>query len=138
MKGVPLRANIGLRDIQENQVELIRRDTKERFYVKEKEVVNQTLSILENIQSNMFDRAKTLLQKNTGYAKTLEELQTVLDATGGFVTCSWCGKRECEDLIKEKTTADIRIVPFNPKHNISSCIGCGNQETIEVYFGRAY
>jgi prolyl-tRNA synthetase len=138
MKGVPLRANIGLRDIQENQVELIRRDTKERFYVKEKEVVNQTLSILENIQSNMFDRAKTLLQKNTGYAKTLEELQTVLDATGGFVTCSWCGKRECEDLIKEKTTADIRIVPFNPKNNISSCIGCGNQETIEVYFGRAY
>jgi prolyl-tRNA synthetase len=117
---------------------LIRRDTKERFYVKEKEVVNQTLSILENIQSNMFDRAKTLLQKNTGYAKTLEELQTVLDATGGFVTCSWCGKRECEDLIKEKTTADIRIVPFNPKNNISSCIGCGNQETIEVYFGRAY
>jgi prolyl-tRNA synthetase len=138
MKGVPLRANIGPRDIQENQVELIRRDTKERFYVKEKEVVNQTLSILENIQSNMFDRAKTLLQKNTGYAKTLEELQTVLDATGGFVTCSWCGKRECEDLIKEKTTADIRIVPFNPKNNISSCIGCGNQETIEVYFGRAY
>jgi prolyl-tRNA synthetase len=138
MKGVPLRANIGPRDIQENQVELIRRDTKERFYVKEKEVVNQTLSILENIQSNMFDRAKTLLQKNTGYAKTLEELQTVLDSTGGFVTCSWCGKRDCEDLIKEKTTADIRIVPFNPKNNISSCIGCGNQETIEVYFGRAY
>jgi prolyl-tRNA synthetase len=138
MKGVPLRANIGPRDIQENQVELIRRDTKERFYVKEKEVVNQTLSMLESIQSNMFDNAKTLLQRSTRYAKTLEELQTVLDSTGGFVTCSWCGKRDCEDLIKEKTTADIRIVPFNPKNNISSCIGCGNQETIEVYFGRAY
>lgn len=138
MKGVPLRANIGLRDIQENQVELIRRDTKERFYVKEKELVNQTLSILEKIQSNMFERAKNLLQENTRSATTLEELLSVLDATGGFVACSWCGKRECEDIVKEKTTADIRIVPFNPKNNISSCIGCGNQETIEVYFGRAY
>jgi prolyl-tRNA synthetase len=138
MKGVPLRVNIGLRDIQENQVELIRRDTKERFYVKEKELVNQTLSILEKIQSNMFDRAKNLLQENTRSATTLEELLSVLDATGGFVACSWCGKRECEDLVKEKTTADIRIVPFNAKNNISSCIGCGNQETIEVYFGRAY
>jgi len=138
MKGVPLRVNIGLRDIQENQVELIRRDTKERFYVKEKELVNQTLSILEKIQSNMFDRAKNLLQEYTRSATTLEELLSVLDATGGFVACSWCGKRKCEDLVKEKTTADIRIVPFNPKNNISSCIGCGNQETIEVYFGRAY
>jgi prolyl-tRNA synthetase len=138
MKGVPLRVNIGLRDIQENQVELIRRDTKERFYVKEKELVNQTLSILEKIQSNMFNRAKNLLQENTRSATTLEELLSVLDATGGFVASSWCGKRECEDLVKEKTTADIRIVPFNPKNNISSCIGCGNQETIEVYFGRAY
>ncbi|MFN2434760.1 MAG: proline--tRNA ligase [Nitrososphaeraceae archaeon] len=138
MKGVPLRVNIGPRDIQENQVELIRRDTKERFYVKEKELVNQTLSILEKIQSNMFDRAKNLLQENTRSATTLEELLSVLDATGGFVACSWCGKRECEDLVKEKTTADIRIVPFNPKNNISSCIGCGNQETIQVYFGRAY
>ena len=138
MKGVPLRVNIGLRDIQENQVELIRRDTKERFYVKEKELVNQTLSILEKIQSNMFDRAKNLLQEKIRSATTLEELLSVLDATGGFVACSWCGKRKCEDLVKEKTTADIRIVPYNPKNNISSCIGCGNQETIEVYFGRAY
>ncbi len=138
MKGVPLRVNVGLRDIKENQVELIRRDTKERFYVTEKELVNQTLSTLENIQSNMFDRAKSHLKENTRSAATLEELLSVLDTSGGFVACSWCGKRECEDLVKEKTTADIRIVPFNPKNNISSCIGCGEQETIEVYFARAY
>lgn len=138
MKGVPLRVNVGLRDIKENQVELIRRDTKERFYVTEKELVNQTLSTLEKIQSNMFDRAKIHLQENTRSAATLEELLSVLDTSGGFVACSWCGKRECEDLVKEKTAADIRIVPFNPKNNIASCIGCGKQETIEVYFGRAY
>jgi prolyl-tRNA synthetase len=138
MKGVPLRVNVGLRDIKENQVELIRRDTKERFYVAEKELVNQTLSTLENIQSNMFDRAKSHLQENTRSAATLEELLSVLDTSGGFVVCSWCGKRECEDLVKEKTTAYIRIVPFNPKNNVSSCIGCGEQETIQVYFARAY
>ena len=138
MKGVPLRANIGLRDIQENQVELIRRDTKERFYVKEKELVNQTLSILQKIQSNLFDSAKKHLQTNTRTAASLVELISVLDATGGFVACSWCGKRECEDLVKEKTTADIRILPFKPKNNVSTCIACGNQDTMEVYFGRAY
>jgi prolyl-tRNA synthetase len=138
MKGVPLRANIGLRDIQENQVELIRRDTKERFYVKEKELVNQTLSILQKIQLNLLDSAKKHLRTNTRTAASLVELLSVLDATGGFVACSWCGKRECEDLVKEKTTADIRILPFNPKNNVSTCIACGNQGTIEVYFGRAY
>lgn len=138
MKGVPLRANIGLRDIQDNQVELIRRDTKERFYVKEKEFVNQTLSILQKIQSNLLDSAKKHLQTNTRTAASLAELLSILDATGGFVACSWCGKRICEDLVKEKTTADIRILPFNPKNNVSTCIACGNQDTIEVYFGRAY
>jgi len=138
MKGVPLRANIGLRDMEENQVELIRRDTKERFYVKEKELVNQTLSILQKIQSNLFDSAKKHLQTNTRTAASLVELMSVLDATGGFVACSWCGKRECEDLVKEKTTADIRILPFKPKNNVSTCIACGNQDTMEVYFGRAY
>jgi len=138
MKGVPLRANIGLRDIKDNQVELIRRDTKERFYVKEKEFVNQTLSILQKIQSNLLDGAKKNLQTNTRTAASLVELLSILDATGGFVACSWCGKRECEDLVKEKTTADIRILPFNPKNNVSTCIACGNRDTIEVYFGRAY
>jgi prolyl-tRNA synthetase len=138
MKGVPLRVNIGLRDIQEDQVELIRRDTKERFYVKEKELVNQTLYILQKIQSDMFARAKNHLQTNIRSASSLEELLSILDTTGGFVACSWCGKRECEDLVKEKTTADIRIIPFNTRNNVSSCIACGNEITTEVYFGRAY
>ena len=138
MKGVPLRVNIGLRDMQEDQVELIRRDTKERFYVKEKELVNQTLYILQKIQSDMFARAKNHLQTNIRCASSLEELLSILDTTGGFVACSWCGKRECEDLVKEKTTADIRIIPFNTRNNVSSCIACGNEITTEVYFGRAY
>jgi prolyl-tRNA synthetase len=138
MKGVPLRVNIGPRDIQENQIELIRRDTKERFYVKEKELVNQTLYILKKIQSDMFTRAKNHLQTNIRSASSMEDLLSILDTTGGFVACGWCGKRECEDLVKEKTTADIRIIPFNTKNNVSSCIVCGNEITTEVYFGRAY
>jgi prolyl-tRNA synthetase len=138
MKGVPLRVNIGIRDIREEQVELIRRDTRERFYVKEKDLVNETLSILENIQSNMYHLAKNYLVTNTKNATHLDELLSMLDSTGGFVACSWCGKRECEDLVKEKTTADIRIIPFNTKKNISSCIACGKEGTTEVYFGRAY
>jgi prolyl-tRNA synthetase len=138
MKGVPLRVNMGIRDIREEQVELIRRDTRERFYVKEKDLVNETLSILENIQSNMYHLAKNYLVTNTRNATHLDELLSMLDSTGGFVACSWCGKRECEDLVKEKTTADIRIIPFNTKKNISSCIACGKEGTTEVYFGRAY
>ncbi|MDW0224989.1 MAG: proline--tRNA ligase [Nitrososphaeraceae archaeon] len=138
MKGVPLRVNIGIRDIREEQVELIRRDTRERFYVKEKDLVNETLSILENIQSNMYHLAKNYLLTNTRNATRLDELLSMLDSSGGFVACSWCGKRECEDLVKEKTAADIRIIPFNTKKNISSCIACGKKGTTEVYFGRAY
>ncbi len=138
MKGVPLRVNIGIRDIREEQVELIRRDTRERFYVKEKDLLNKTLSILENIQSNMYHLAKNYLVTNTRNATRLDELLSMLDSSGGFVACSWCGKRECEDLVKEKTTADIRIIPFNTKKNISSCIACGKEGTTEVYFGRAY
>ena len=138
MKGVPLRVNIGIRDIREEQVELIRRDTRERFYVKEKDLVNETLSILENIQSNMYHLAKNYLVTNTRNATHLDELLSMLDSSGGFVACSWCGRRECEDLVKEKTTADIRIIPFNTKKNISSCIACGKEGTTEVYFGRAY
>ncbi len=138
MKGVPLRVNIGIRDIREEKVELIRRDTRERFYVKEKDLVNETLSILENIQSNMYNLAKNYLVTNTRNATHLDELLSLLDSTGGFVACSWCGKRECEDLVKEKTTADIRIIPFNTRKNISSCIACGKEGTTEVYFGRAY
>ncbi|MDW0288513.1 MAG: proline--tRNA ligase, partial [Nitrososphaeraceae archaeon] len=103
MKGVPLRVNIGIRDIREEQVELIRRDTRERFYVKEKDLVNETLSILENIQSNMYHLAKNYLLTNTRNATRLDELLSMLDSSGGFVACSWCGKRECEDLVKEKT-----------------------------------
>ena len=138
MKGVPLRVNIGIRDIREEQVELITRDTRERFYVKEKDLLNETLSILENIQSNMYHLAKNYLLTNTRNATRLDELLSMLDSSGGFVACSWCGKRECEDLVKEKTTADIRIIPFNTKKNISSCIACGKEGTTEVYFGRAY
>ncbi|MDW0231245.1 MAG: proline--tRNA ligase [Nitrososphaeraceae archaeon] len=138
MKGVPLRVNIGIRDIREEQVELIRRDTRERFYVKEKDLVNETLSILENIQSNMYHLAKNYLLTNTRNATRLDELLSMLDSSGGFVACSWCGKRECEDLVKEKTAADIRIIPFNTKKNISSCIACGKEGTTEVYFGSAY
>ena len=138
MKGVPLRVNIGIRDIREEQVELVRRDTKERFYVKEKDLVSEILSILENIQSNMYHLAKNYLLTNTRTAKNLDELLSILDSSGGFVACSWCGKRECEDSVKEKTTADIRIIPFNTRKNISSCIACGKEGTTEVYFGRAY
>ena len=138
MKGVPLRVNIGIRDIREEQVELVRRDTKERFYVKEKDLVSEILSILENIQSNIYHLAKNYLLTNTRTAKNLDELLSILDSSGGFVACSWCGKRECEDSVKEKTTADIRIVPFNTRKNISSCIACGKEGTNEVYFGRAY
>lgn len=138
MKGVPLRVNIGIRDIREEQVELIRRDSRERFYVKDKDLVDETLSILEKIQSNMYHIAKNYLVTNTRNATYLDELLSMLDSTGGFVACSWCGKRECEDLVKGKTTADIRIIPFNTKKNISSCIACGKEGTTEVYFGRAY
>ena len=138
LKGVPVRIEIGPRDIKQKQATLVRRDTKEKTTVKEDETAETVKKLLDEIQNNLFSRAKKLLQEETVTVKTYEEFKKALKEKGGFLRASWCGDSACEEKIKEETGATIRIVPFEKEDPFSGCIYCGHEAKEAVYFARAY
>ncbi len=139
MKGVPLRLEIGPRDMEKGQVVLVRRDTGEKVFVKEEDL-EHTLSItLEDIQKNMFQKALDFREENTSHCDNYQEFQDVIEEKRGLIKANWCGKEECEDKIKEKTKATIRCIPLEEEgKGEGSCICCGHEAREKVYFGRAY
>jgi prolyl-tRNA synthetase len=138
LKGVPIRIEIGPRDVKQKQVTMARRDTYEKIAVKEEETVATVMRLLEEIQNNLFNRAKKLLQENTFTVKTYDEFKEVLKEKGGFIRASWCSNSECEQEIKDETGATIRIVPLEKEKPFSKCMHCGEEAKEVVYFGRAY
>ncbi len=138
LKGVPIRIEIGPRDVKQKQLTLARRDTFERLIVKEEEIVDVVNKLLKEIQSNLFNRAKKFLQDNITTVKTYNEVKETLKKKGGFIRACWCSSPTCEEKIKEETGATIRIVPFEKEEPFSNCIYCGKEAKDVVYFGRAY
>ena len=138
LKGVPLRVEIGPKDIEKGQVTFARRDTFERIAVKEEEVVEVAKKLLEEIQNNLYNRAKKFLEEHITTVKTYEEFKKVLKEKGGFIRACWCLSSECEEKIKEETGATIRILPFEKEKPFSNCIYCGKEAKEVVYFARAY
>jgi prolyl-tRNA synthetase len=138
LKGVPIRIEIGPRDVKQKQIMLVRRDTREKTAVKEEETVDATTKLLEEIQNNLFARAKKLLEENITTVKTYDEFMNVLKERGGFIRASWCGDTSCEKKIKDDTGATIRIVPFEKEKTFSKCFQCGQEAKEVVYFARAY
>ena len=138
LKGVPLRIEIGPRDVKQNQVMLVRRDTREKLAVKQEETANAVTKLLEEIQNNLFNKAKKMLEENITTVRTYEEFQKVLKEKGGFIRASWCFNSTCEEKIKEETGATIRIVPFKKEEPFSKCVCCGGEAKETVYFARAY
>lgn len=138
LKGVPLRIEIGPRDIEKEQVTLVRRDEGKKIQIPIKELRKAVIQILNDIQKSLFSKAREVLKDMTNTAKSMNELLEILQERGGFVKACWCGSRECEDLIKEKTGADIRAIPFKHKKPFSKCIACGKKAKLVVYFARAY
>ncbi|MDO4438076.1 MAG: proline--tRNA ligase [Eubacteriales bacterium] len=138
MRGIPLRVEIGPRDIENNQAILVRRDTHEKVTVSLSELSEKAAELLKDIQSNMYETAKKHVESHTFTAKTIDEMRSILDEKTGFVKAMWCGCRECEDAIKEKTGATSRCIPFNQEHIADTCINCGKPATKMVYWGRAY
>ena len=138
LKGVPLRVEIGPKDIEKGQVTFARRDTFERIAVKEEEAVKAAKKLLDEIQSNLYNRAKKFLEEHITTVKTYEEFKKVLREKGGFIRACWCLSSECEEKIKEETGATIRILPFEKEKPFSSCIYCGKEAKEVVYFARAY
>ncbi len=138
MKGVPLRINIGPRDIAEGQLEFVRRDTKEKSKIERKNLVETTTFFLENIQTNLLKKARQMLEAKISKPATYSEFKSIVKGSGGFMLTGWCGEEECEAKIKEETGADVRVIPFDQKEVPEKCIYCGRKSVKAAMFARAY
>jgi len=138
LKGVPLRIEIGPRDVELKQVVLARRDTFGRTNVKEEELVDTIKKMLIEIQNSLLNRAKKFLEDYTTTVKTYREFKEVLRKRGGLIKACWCLSRDCEERIKEETGATIRLIPFEKERLFSSCVYCGHEAKEVVFFAKAY
>ena len=138
MIGIPVRVGIGARDLAEGKVEIARRDTKEKMSVSTEGVADYIQTLLDDIQSNLFNRAKTYRDEHITLVDNFEDFQKVLDEKGGFVSAHWDGTSETEDKIKEIAKATIRCIPINNPLEDGKCILTGNPSKQRVLFARAY
>ncbi len=138
LKGVPIRIAVGPRDMENQTVEVARRDTKEKTTMQVTDIDLKIEHLLEQMQENIFKKALDFRDNATYSADTMDELVNILDTKGGFVYAHWDGTAETENKIKELTKATIRCIPFNNKHENGKCILTGNPSSQRVLFARAY
>jgi len=138
MKGVPVRIAIGARDLEQNIVEVARRDTKEKANASIDGIALHVKNLLDEIQLNIFNRAKAFRDDHITEANSWEEFVQLLDTKTGFISAHWDGTPETEDKIKEQTKATIRCIPLDNKQEAGTCILSGNPSTQRVLFARAY
>ena len=138
MKGVPVRIAVGPRDLENNQVEIARRDTLEKQTVSYNNLDQYIETLLEDIQQNIYNKALIYRENNITKADTWEQFVELLDQKGGFISAHWDGTTETEEAIKEKTKATIRCIPFNNPAEEGKCILTGKPSTQRVLFARAY
>ena len=138
MKGVPVRLEIGPKDIEQNQCVLARRDTGEKIFVSLDELETKIPALLEEIQANLLAKAKEHRDTRTYIAKNMEEFDKTINETPGFIKAMWCGDQACEDEIKEKTAATSRCIPFEQEEVSDVCVCCGKPAKKMVYWGKAY
>jgi len=137
LKGVPLRIEIGPRDVKEKQVVIARRDNFQKLVIKEKELKEKISELLEDIQKILFKKAKAFLKERIAVVKDYEEFKKALKE-GKFIKACWCGSNDCEDKIKLETGATIRVIPFKKERVFSNCIYCNKEAKEVVYFAKAY
>ena len=138
MKGVPLRIELGPRDIENNQCVIARRDTGEKITVSLDEVERVVAETLKDIQANLYDIALKRRDRMTYTAQDLDELKAIAETKPGFIKAMWCGDRECEDKLKEETGVTSRCIPFNQEHITDTCVVCGKKADKMLYWGKAY
>ncbi len=138
MRGVPLRLEIGPRDLQNEQCVLVRRDTGEKSIVPLNSLDREIPRLLDEIHMNMYKTAEKRLNDMTFTAKTYDEFKEIFERGNGFVKAMWCGDRECEEKIKEETGVTSRCMPFEEEHVSDTCICCGKKAKALVYWGKAY
>jgi len=138
MKGYPVRIEIGPRDIEKNQVVLVRRDTNEKQFVAMNELNEKLPQILEDIQQNLFDQALAHRENKTTTVKSLEEMEKALEENPGFMKAMWCGDEACEEKVKEDYQVTTRCIPFEQEKVADTCFCCGKEADQLVYWARAY
>ena len=138
MKGIPVRIEIGPKDIEANQAVIVRRDTREKIVAAIPELAAKVGEVLTTMQSDMLERARKHRDSHTYDATTYEEFVKTINEKPGFVRAMWCGDQACEDKIKEDTTATSRCMPFKQDHIADTCVCCGKPAKALVYWGKAY
>jgi prolyl-tRNA synthetase len=139
MRGVPLRLEVGPRDIKTGQVITVRRDTMGKASISLTGIESRVKELLVDIQKAIFDRALTFQKENTREVSGYEEFKKTIEEKRGFVKTFWCGGEDCEARIKEETMATIRVIPVHPKEGEKGlCVCCQKEAKTEVVFARAY
>lgn len=139
MKGVPLRLEIGPKDIENNQCVLVRRDNREKTFVSLDKLEETITELLKALGNNIYKIAHDNMEKRTYECKTADEIIEKLAENGdGLVRAMWCGDEACEDALKEKTGVGSRCIPFEQKHISDTCVCCGKPATKMVIWGKAY
>ena len=139
MKGVPVRVEIGPKDIEKNQCVVVRRDTREKAFVPLSELAEFVEKLLDTIHNDMYDRALKNTQEKTFVATSYDEFIDIAKNHPGFIKAMWCGDSECEDKLKDVTGGvKSRCIPFEEEHLADTCVCCGKPAKHMVYWGKQY
>ena len=139
MLGIPARIEIGPKDIENGQVVVVRRDTREKIVVPMDEVTTKLSEILETIQKDLYTKAKAFLDSHIHVATNMEEMKETAEKETGFIKAMWCGDDACEEMIKEQTGGvTSRCIPEEQEHLSDVCVCCGKPAKHMVYWGKAY
>ena len=138
MKGVPLRIELGPKDIENNQAVLVRRDTREKKVVSLDNIANEVKEMLATIQDALFQKALAHREETTSVARDFDELKDIAQNKPGFIKAMWCGDEACEIKIKEETTVTSRCIPFEQEEISDKCVCCGKPAKKMLYWGKAY
>ena len=138
MKGVPLRLEIGPRDIENNNCVIVRRDNREKVVVSLDDLENTIDKTLASLQEDLFNKALNYRNENTSIVKTMEEFENILKEKQGFIKAMWCGDVACEEKIKEVTGATSRCIPFEQENISDVCVCCSKKAEKMVYWAKAY
>ena len=138
MEGVPVRVGIGMRDLEKNQVEIARRDTKEKTSVAVEGLDRYIVDLLEEIQNGLFKKAVDYRADHTSETTDIEEFKDILENKGGFIKAHWDGTTETELKIKEQTKATIRCIPNDEPESDGKCILTGKPSKQKVLFAKSY
>ncbi|MBR5268141.1 MAG: proline--tRNA ligase, partial [Lachnospiraceae bacterium] len=138
MRGIPVRIELGPKDIEAGQAVLVRRDTHEKITVALAEINEKVDELLKTIQKDMLERARQHREEHTYDAHNMEEMKDIADNKPGFIRAMWCGCQECENKLKEEVGVTSRCMPFAQEQIADTCVVCGKPAQKMVYWGKAY